>query len=82
MPAAVNPAVAGRAATVFESVTDDWPNNNVTDSVPVVEDEVFDPADHTVAEVLDYAAEHPDEVAAIAAAEEAGKNRSTLLDQL
>jgi plastocyanin len=86
MPAAVNPAVAGRAATVFESVTDDWPNNNVTDSVPVVDEdggsEVFDPADHTVAEVLDYAAEHPDEVAAIAAAEEAGKNRSTLLDQL
>ena len=42
----------------------------------------YDPGAHTVDEVLAYAADHPDEVNAIAAAEEAGKNRSTLLDRL
>jgi hypothetical protein len=86
MPAAVNPAVAERPATVFESVTDDWPNNNVTDSVPApVEeppDESYDPGAHTVDEVLVYVAEHPDETDAVYAAEQAGKGRVTILDKL
>lgn len=44
--------------------------------------EAYDPGVHTVDEVLAYADAHPDEVGAIIAAEEAGKNRSTLLDKL
>jgi hypothetical protein len=43
---------------------------------------VFDPADHTVAEVLAYVAEHPDTADTIRAAETAGRNRTTLLDAL
>jgi len=39
----------------------------------------FDPGDHTVAEVIAYAAEHPDQLDDIQAAETAGKARSTLL---
>jgi hypothetical protein len=79
----LDPGVAGRAATVFESTTDDLPNNSVpeTEAEPV-SDEAYDPAEHTVDEVLAYAEEHPDEVDDIAAAEEAGKNRTTLLDKL
>jgi hypothetical protein len=49
---------------------------------PEPEVEGYDPGEHTVDEVLAYAAEHPDEVNAIAAAEEAGKSRVTLLDKL
>jgi len=42
----------------------------------------FDPADHTVPEVVEYVEAHPDEVEDIYAAETAGKNRTTLLNQL
>lgn len=42
----------------------------------------YDPGDHTVDEVLAYAADHPDEAVAIAAAEEAGKGRVGILDRL
>lgn len=42
----------------------------------------FDPADFTVAEVLDYLEEHPEDAAAVRAAEEAGENRSTLIAAL
>jgi len=42
----------------------------------------FDPGEHTVAEVEAYAADHPDELDAIVAAERAGKNRTTLLTAL
>lgn len=41
--------------------------------------EQYDPRDYNVADALDYAAEHPDEIGAIRAAEEAGKARVTLL---
>lgn len=44
--------------------------------------EAYDPGAHTVAEVTDYAAAHPDEVPAILAAEQAGKNRTTLVAAL
>lgn len=39
---------------------------------------VYDPGEHTVAEVGDYIAAHPDEEAAVLAAEAAGKNRTSL----
>jgi PKD repeat protein len=91
----VDPAYAERAATVFESETDDQPNNSVPEEPdadePVEEDGeeiteeipvTYDPADYTVDEVLAYAADHPDEIDDIRVAEEAGKNRSTLLDKL
>jgi hypothetical protein len=42
----------------------------------------FDPGEHNVAEVVDYAQAHPDEAAALYDAEVAGKNRTTLLGQL
>ena len=42
----------------------------------------YDPGAHTVAEVEAYVADHPDELDAITAAEEAGKARVTLLNAL
>jgi hypothetical protein len=44
--------------------------------------EGFDPGAHTIAEVLAYVSEHPDEIDAIYGAELAGKARVTLLDKL
>lgn len=44
--------------------------------------EVFDPGAATVAEVIDYVDAHPDETQAVLDAEEAGKNRSTLVTAL
>ncbi len=42
--------------------------------------EVFDPSEHTVAEVKEYLTDqHPDEVARVIAAEEVGKGRATIL---
>jgi hypothetical protein len=46
------------------------------------EAEAFDPADHTVAEVLEHLEANPDDFEAVYAAESAGKQRSTLLAQL
>ena len=45
-------------------------------------EESYDPADHTVSEVVAYVQAHPDEVDAVYAAEQAGKGRTTLLDHL
>ena len=42
----------------------------------------FDPADHTVAEVLDFARGYPDTVVDLIDAERAGKNRTTLIREL
>lgn len=42
----------------------------------------YDPAEHTVAEVEEYARDHPDEVETLLDAEEAGKNRTTLVSFL
>jgi hypothetical protein len=44
--------------------------------------ECYDPGAHTVGEVLEYAADHPDEVDDILERERNGKNRSTLVDAL
>jgi hypothetical protein len=40
---------------------------------------VFDPSAHTVAEVEDYLAAHPEQTDAVLAAEAAGKNRTSLV---
>lgn len=53
---------------------------DVVDLPPVAG--VFDPGDHTIAEVLDYLDAHPDELDAVQAAEEAGQARVTLLGEL
>jgi hypothetical protein len=39
----------------------------------------FDPGEHTVAEVQEYLAAHPDQADAVLAAEAAGKARTTLV---
>jgi len=39
----------------------------------------FDPGEHTVADVHDYIAAHPDQADAVLAAERAGKARATLI---
>jgi hypothetical protein len=44
--------------------------------------ETFDPGAYTVADVLAYVDEHPDEAAAVRDAEAAGKARVTLLEAL
>jgi hypothetical protein len=49
---------------------------------PAAEGATFDPGDHTIAEVQTYVEANPDTAAAIAAAEQAGKARVTLLDWL
>lgn len=47
---------------------------------PVADEPGIDPTEHTVQEVLDYLAEHPDQWGAVLAVETGpdGKNRSTL----
>jgi hypothetical protein len=52
------------------------------DQATASETTAYDPGAHTVARVLEYAAAHPDERNQIVAAEKAGKNRTTLLNQL
>ena len=39
----------------------------------------FDPAEHTVADVLEYLAAHPDATDALLAAERSGKNRAGIV---
>jgi hypothetical protein len=52
----------------------------MTETPQTDQPDVFDPAEHTVDEVKDYLdGQHPDEVARVLAAEEAGKARTTLL---
>lgn len=42
----------------------------------------FDPGDATVAQVLQYVADHPDQAAAVLAAEQAGRARKGIIDAL
>ena len=44
------------------------------------ENEGYDPADHTVAEVKDYLEKNPGELAAVLVKEKAGDNRKGILD--
>jgi len=41
----------------------------------------YDPADHTVPEVLEYLAEHPEDFDRVIAAEEAGRGRKGILEE-
>lgn len=41
----------------------------------------FDPGEHTVADVQEYLAKHPDQADAVLAAEKAGKARATLVGE-
>jgi hypothetical protein len=50
-----------------------------TPKVPAGSDP-YDPGEHTVAEVHEYLAAHPDQAEAVLAAEAAGKNRTTLVE--
>jgi hypothetical protein len=81
----INPAFAERPATKFddpENPPEELPNGNAPADEPLNVEGDYDPADHTVDEVLAYAAEHPDEVDAILEAELVGKNRSGIMDKL
>jgi len=51
---------------------------NLPGGEPEADVEAFDPGGHTVAEVQDYLAAHPDQTDAVLDAEAAGKNRATL----
>lgn len=51
-------------------------------TVPEDESNEFNPADHTIEEVLDFVDEYPDELLSVYAQEEEGKARSTLLKKL
>lgn len=42
----------------------------------------YDPAEHTIDEVREYLAQHPEETDAVLAAEQAGKDRVTLVNSL
>jgi hypothetical protein len=46
------------------------------------EPEAFDPGEFTIAQVIDHLDAHPEQLAAVTEAEEAGKARVTLLDEL
>lgn len=46
------------------------------------QDTPFDPADHTVADVLEYVKEHPEQAEDVAALEAEGKGRQSLLEAL
>ena len=73
-----------------EILEDDPAPAPVPDPEPAVEvetaaetpDPVFDPSEHTVAEVLAYAKDHPDVAEQIYAAEQAGRARTTILSTL
>lgn len=72
-----DPTAAG--AVEFTVRDGEGESNSVTFTVGA---EVFDPGRYTVAEVLAYADEHPDEVQDVYDAENAGKARVTLLEGL
>lgn len=71
--------------TALDSAGNALASSDVTVTAPVEEPsepELFDPGDHTIAEVQAYLAEHPEEHDRILAAEQTGKNRATLIDAL
>lgn len=84
-PAAGAYTIAVTAVSGRPKVAEDEPEPQALESAPEVSSDVdvgYDPAAHTVDEVVEYAEAHPDQVPDILAAEEAGKNRSTLLSHL
>lgn len=77
-----NVTVAGARYTDRQTFETEAPSVSGLTSEPVEKAAAYDPGEHNVDEVLAYAAEHPDEVDAIAAAEDAGKGRVGILDKL
>ena len=73
------------AGGTLRSVPHDVPEASQQSAEPEPEVDVdvgYDPAAHTVDEVVEFAEAHPDQVDEILAAEQAGKNRSTLTSHL
>ena len=64
--------------TVDDTLLEEGEGEGDEEEVEQVESD-YDPSEHTVAEVNDYLAEHPEEADAIYAAEEAGKGRAGIL---
>ena len=58
------------------------PAGTTTTSTSTSGSEAFDPGAHTVDAVEDYVEAHPGEAAAVLAAEQGGKNRTTLVTWL
>ena len=81
-------AYAERSATVFDDADnppEEPPMGNAFPTEPVnpsepENGEPYDPGEHTVAEVKEYLADHPDETDVVLEAEEAGKARSGILE--
>lgn len=61
---------------------EETPDEEPAADEPPAEDAGYDPADHTVAEVQDHVDANPDEAQGILAAEQANRNRSTLVSWL
>ena len=71
---------AGSYPITFTAVAGAGPQSGLMSAPPDEdEEEFFDPADYTVAEVEEYAEANPDQIDELLAAEEAGKNRTTLV---
>lgn len=70
------------AEVVVEDSTPDEAADVAVEAEEAVEAPEFDPALHTVSEVVAYAEAHPDDVEAILADEKAGKNRATAVKGL
>lgn len=66
-------------ANITVSVTDGAAVNAAPSAEPPAEPDPYNPADHTVAEVIAHIEEHPDDAGAVLAAERAGKNRKSII---
>ena len=73
-PEAVEPEVEEEP-----EVTEEEPKTEEVEEAP---EEAYDPAEHTVPEVLEYVGDDQERAAAVLAAEEQGKDRSTLTSAL
>lgn len=83
----VKPSTASGPGTVPVQVRNGVQVSNSEDFTFTVAEEPeaegeFDPGEHTVAEVQEYIAAHPDDTERVLASERAGKNRTTLIAAL
>jgi hypothetical protein len=72
---------SGQPGMSLRSMPPDEGGEEQGDELPDVE-VGYDPAAHTVTEVIGFVEDNPDELEAVLAAEEAGKARSTLISHL
>lgn len=77
-----SPEQAEQAAMVEQYQAEQQQGGAVTESSTSDTPQPFDPSTISVDGVIEYVDEHPEELDAVYAAEEAGKARSTLLAQL